>query len=375
MRATDIFTTRPALSSAAPTSIYIPPAVARKITLVPASTYKMRSTKWVWQDYLPLGELALLVGREGLGKSTVALDIAARLSRGTLPGAYKDEPKATIICATEDDWERTIVPRLVAADADRDLVFHVKVTSADGIATGLMLPEDNVELEDKVRAANAGLILLDPLMSRLSPKLDSHKDGEVRQALEPIVSIAHRTDSAVWGLLHNNKMQGRDTGDSIMGSRAFAAVARAILWVVASPDDPRTKVFGLTKSNLGDVNVPRFTFDIERSLVGTDDDGTAIEAGQIVWTGTTDETIDEIRDRTNAGKIEAPTKAAVEWLGIYLMQAGKPVPSGTVKLAGLLAGHADHNIKRAAKKLGVTYIEAGFPRSTHWAFGTHSEQS
>src|ERR1700690_2794622 len=100
----------------------------RQVTLVSASNIEMQSTEWVWQSYLPLGELALIVGREGIAKSTAADTIAARLPRGLLPGIYKGKPKATIICASEDSWERTIIPRLIAADADLDRIFQVNVT-------------------------------------------------------------------------------------------------------------------------------------------------------------------------------------------------------------------------------------------------------
>jgi hypothetical protein len=51
-----------------------------------------RPVKFLWQDWLPAGKLALLDGDPGLGKSTVLLDIAARVSQGaTMPdGVYTE---------------------------------------------------------------------------------------------------------------------------------------------------------------------------------------------------------------------------------------------------------------------------------------------
>jgi hypothetical protein len=349
---------------------------ARRVTLTPASSIEMVSTEWVWQSYLPLGELALLVGREGIAKSTAADTIAARLSRGLLPGIYHGQPKATIICAMEDSWARTIVPRLIAAGADLDRIFRVNVTSADGIATGLVLPEDNEELEEVIRKVDAGLVLLDPLLSRLAPRLDSHKDAEVRVALEPIVAIAHRTESAVWGIIHANKTSGRDTGDSIMGSRAFPAVARAVMWVVEDPRDPATKVLGLTKSNLGSLDVPGFTFQIVPASLGGDARGREVTTGQIVW-GSSDtspksgrDTIDSLRAiTTSVGKMKSAAQEAQEWLLVYLMAADRPVDSSTVKSDGAEAGHTDRNLQRAATEIGVTManVAGEFPRRTTWS--------
>ena len=81
-----------------------------------------------------------------------------------------------------------------------------------------------------MREVGAALILLDPLMSRLDAKLDTHKDAEVRLALEPLVSIANSTGAAILGLIHLNKSLSTDPLTMLMGSRAFAAVARAVLF-------------------------------------------------------------------------------------------------------------------------------------------------
>jgi len=45
-----------------------------------------------------------LAGREGIGKSSIAIAIAAQITRGQLPGVYFGEPRAVIIAATEDSW-------------------------------------------------------------------------------------------------------------------------------------------------------------------------------------------------------------------------------------------------------------------------------
>jgi len=346
----------------------------RRVSFTAASEIKARSTQWVWNGFLPLGELSLLVGREGLGKSTVFYERAARLSRGLLPGIYFGQPKATVVCATEDAWDRTIVPRLMAHDADLTRIYRVDVRSAEGIATGLLLPEDNEELERGVRELDAGLIGLDPLLSRLAPRLDSHKDGEVRQALEPIVAIAHRTRSAVWGIIHANKSEGRDTENAIMGSRAFPAVARSVLWIVGDPDDSTTYTFGLTKSNLGKLHIPGYTYSIEEANLGPDEDGIDITTGRIVWgktptSGSGRKTIDTLRAKAvNVGRSETKVSKAEEWLFDYLTAASEPVDSGKVKEDGQSAGHSDRNLKRAATKIGVTMANTHtVPRRTTWA--------
>ena len=58
----------------------------RRIQLTRASSIQVRAVRWLWADRLALGTLALLGGREGIGKSIVAYTLAALLTRGRLEG-------------------------------------------------------------------------------------------------------------------------------------------------------------------------------------------------------------------------------------------------------------------------------------------------
>ena len=78
--------------------------------------------------------------------------------------------------------------------------------------------------------------MLDPLLSRLDSRLDTHKDGDVRLALEPLVALAQRTDTSILGLSHVDKSRSTDPLTLLMASRAFAAVARAVLFRLVDPD-------------------------------------------------------------------------------------------------------------------------------------------
>ena len=50
--------------------------------LVRLSTVEPLRVRWLWQGRVPLGRLTLLDGDPGLGKSTLALDLTARVSTG-----------------------------------------------------------------------------------------------------------------------------------------------------------------------------------------------------------------------------------------------------------------------------------------------------
>lgn len=240
--------------------------------------------EWLWDGRIAIGTLALLAGREGLGKSILAYTLAALITRGMLPGEYFGAPKSVVVAATEDSWSQTIGPRLIAAGADRDRVYRVEVI-ADDVHTELTLPRDLVKMRNVAREVDAVLLILDPLLSRLDDRLDTHKDADVRRALEPLVAAADMINLAVLGLIHHNKSGSSDPLQVIMGSKAFAAVARSVHTVIYDPDDDSKahRLFGTPKNNLGRSGLPTLSFTIEPFAVPVDDGNDLAWTGQLVW--------------------------------------------------------------------------------------------
>src|SRR5688572_29514493 len=75
---------------------------------------------WVWPGRIALGKFTLLAGEPGLGKSLLALDVAARVSRGSAwpEGETCAEQGSVLLLSGEDDVVDTVVPRLMALGAD-----------------------------------------------------------------------------------------------------------------------------------------------------------------------------------------------------------------------------------------------------------------
>jgi hypothetical protein len=338
----------------------------RHVELVPASAIKVKPVHWLWRDRIPLGELTLLAGREGIGKSTVAYTLAAWITTGSMKGRFLGVPRSVLVAATEDSWEHTIVPRLMAAGADLDRVYRVDVVTEDGLAGLLTLPSDISDLHLAVEKSDAALVLLDPLVSRLNAKLDSHKDAEVRIALEPLKAFADRARVAVLGIIHVNKSGSSDSLNVIMGSRAFGAVARAVLMTVKNPEDG-TCLFGLAKNNLGSKDQPAFRYQIVGEKVAETAEGD-VWTGKVDWLGKSNRSVDEIMIAIGEGGMDgmSATDEAAAWLEDYLISVGGSKESSVIKSAGDKRGHKDHNLKRAAAKLKIQYKSEGFPRVTIW---------
>ena len=340
----------------------------RKIRLTSAAEIKPRPVRWLWSERLALGTLGLLAGKEGIGKSTCAYWLAGRITKGTLDGEMHGTPKAVLIAATEDSWEHTIVPRLIVNGADLSKVYRIDVDH-DGIVVGLSLPRDLIALEEAALSVEAGLLILDPLMSRLG-SLDTHRDAEVRQALEPLVAIADRAKFAIIGLIHHNKSGRSDPLDLIMASKAFTAVARSVHTVVVHPDDDTTRVFGTSKNNLGRSNLASLTFTIESAAVDTEE-GTAW-TGRLVWGDAIEESVASLLGRSVSGEERSERDEAADWLKDYLDSEGGSAPSADCKRHAKAAGHSERTLKRAMQHLKVVSHSLGFPRKTTWYLPEHA---
>jgi hypothetical protein len=337
----------------------------RMLKLTKASAIQIRPVKWLWTDRLALGTLGLLGGREGIGKSILAYTLAADVTRGRLAGECVAEPRGVIIAASEDARDYTIVPRLMAANADLARVSFVDVEMSDGVETALSLPRDLADLEQRCLDERAALVILDPLLSRLDSALDTHKDADVRRALEPLVTLAGRSATTVLGLIHVSKSASNDPLTTLMASRAFAAVARTVLFVMAEPENERGRLLGTPKNNLGRTDLPTLRFQIDGVKVAETAEG-PIWTGKLAWAGESTQSIREALESTAilAGDRSATTDAA-EWLADYLADGKKDW--AVIKRDGGKAGHAKDTLRRAKDRLSVVSQTAGFPRRAFWS--------
>ncbi len=264
------------------------------IRLTPASAFKIRAARWAWEGRMPVGELTLIPGREGVGKSTFLAWMASAITNGNLPGRFEGQPRAVLYAATEDSWEYTIAPRLLAAGANLDMVFRIEVAAEDGSRSGLILPRDCHHLPDIAHDVNAAALMCDPIMSMVDDRLSNFKAQELRRALEPLKKYAEKAGIAVPALVHFNKGTTADVSTLIAGARAWAEVARAVIGIAVDLEqEDYTCIVSQVKNNLGRRNLPNLTYTIDDVTLETDE-GEEAHVGRLRWTGETDKSVEDV---------------------------------------------------------------------------------
>src|SRR5262245_3624196 len=85
-----------------------------------AADVKPEPVEWLWPGRVALGKLTLIAGEAGLGKSQLAIAMAAAVTTGgEWPCREGRAPLGSVvILSAEDGAADTVVPRLIAAGAD-----------------------------------------------------------------------------------------------------------------------------------------------------------------------------------------------------------------------------------------------------------------
>ncbi|MEU8524834.1 AAA family ATPase [Streptomyces sp. NPDC048629] len=352
----------------------------RQLRLTRASDIEPEPVVWAWLDEgegrVPAGALSVAAGREGTGKSSFGMWMAAHVTRGTLPGSFHGRPRAVFYVAVEDSWKQTIVPRLIGAGADLDLVYRVEAVEAEFGETTLSLPQDNSLMEAAIKEHGVALVVLDPLMSCIGKGIDTHRERDVRTALDPLARMADRTGAVLLGIAHFNKGSGTDPASLITGSGAFKNVPRAVFGF-ARDDDNECRVMTQAKNSLGRADLPSLAYNIETAEVPTRT-GTAY-VGRFVFLGQSTRTVDEILAagvETDRGERDE----AADWLRGYLMDQGGEAFARDVKKAAAADDISERTLQRAMRKAGVVSARAGFGKGSVWRIealtvDTHSEDA
>jgi hypothetical protein len=330
------------------------------VTMTRLADVEPERVSWLWPTRIPAGKVVTLDGDPGLGKSTLALSIAATVTLGGIwpDGTRCDYPGAVLLMSAEDGLADTVRPRLDAAGADVTKVHAIEgVPIVDEHGERTLRPptlDDVTALDEAITRTGARLLVIDVVMAYLPTGTDSHKDQDIRRVLSRLAALADRTGCTVLLLRHLNKASGRDPLYRGGGSIGIVGAARAGLLVAPDPDDPERRVLASVKSNLGPA--PE---SLAYRLVGAGDHG----AARVQWEGQTNHTARTLlSEPTDDGG--AKTEAE-QWLTDYLTEQGA-AQSKTVKADAAKAGIRERTLQRAVNSLGVHVESRGFPRVTWW---------
>jgi hypothetical protein len=323
---------------------------------------------WLWRGRIPLRKLTVLEGDPGLGKSTIAFDLMARVSTGApMPDGSPTEAGGGVILTAEDGLGDTVRPRLDVAGADVDKIVALKgVRDQDG---KLRIPtvEDIAALTRACEKVEAKIVVIDPLMAYLPSQRNSWRDQDVRQALTPLAKMAEEIGVAVVAIRHLNKSVGTQAIYRGGGSIGIVGAARSALLVAKDPEDHTRKVMACIKINLASPP-PSLAYRIDQVTL----DGIG-DVSKIVWEGESPHTADALLAVPVSQEERSALGEAKEFLRETLSNG--QVPAKKVQRLAEKAGIADKTLQRARKALRIQSNKGGFQESWVWSLPEDSQDS
>ncbi len=309
---------------------------------------------WVWKGVIPEGQVTLLTGEPGVGKSLFAMDAIARLTRGERGLSIRDQGEAgqVILFSGEDGIASVVRNRLEAANAALPLV-NVVVNDTNA---SLEKPEskrkridDDHQMESlelyltllREAGESCRLIVIDPVKSLLAAT-NGRDDVRLRATMAKLTELADRTGVAILLIATPSKVEKGKRGDWTPTSPVLAEVARSVWTIVRDPNEPGRRILLPVKTNLCETP-PGLGFTIQNQRIHWENEWVRQTAEQFVADTTETEKLKHVAAKSELSRV-------AEWVKNQLN--GAPVYTSVLKAEA--AGHdiSEKTLNRALILLG-----------------------
>ena len=225
------------------------------LKLINMEQVEIEKIDWLLYPFIPFGKVTIVQGDPGEGKTTMVLQIIAKLTKGeaVLPSDSDEsdleektmalEPVNVIYQTAEDGLGDTIKLRLLSAGAD---CSRVMVIDDNDQALTMM----DARLEEAIIKTKARLVVLDPIQGFLGVAVDMHRANEIRPLMKRVAVLAEKYHCAIILIGHMNKNSNGKSSYRGLGSIDFQAAARSVLIVGRIKDEPEIRVVCHVKSSL-----------------------------------------------------------------------------------------------------------------------------
>jgi hypothetical protein len=312
---------------------------------------------WIWYPYLARGEVTIVEGDPGIGKSYLVQIVAKHICDGErLPS-----PKKLPVCQGKIAYFDVENSR--ATVTKKRLKYNDIECPENFFQEEEPFTIDDIKVMKRVHQALEKLrpvmVVFDTVNLYIGGA-DTGKGSETTQAMANFKDIARRYNCAVVVLRHLTKGSSKEKAlYRGQGNIAFAGVARIVLSVGQMPDDPETKVLGMTKINLA-PHAKALTFTVS----ALPDTMKEMDRSRFEWGDYVDISTDAILsaggEKTNA------VEDAAEWLAATLEDEEDEVPASKIMTMAEAKSITPTTLNRACSKLGVKKKKSGFGAKAQW---------
>jgi hypothetical protein len=316
-----------------------------------------KPVEWLWPNFIPLGKASMISGDPNVGKTWLALDIAARLSKGLAwpDGSFGLETANVLYLTVEDNPHDTLRPRIDSLGGDPSKIAIINPGYSDFIS---FAEQDGIKkLEQEIlKIGNVRLVVLDPILD-FSGGINPNAAERVRAFLTPLIHIAEKLNLALVLIAHLNKAQSQSAIYRTGGATsAWLGKCRAAFMIFRDREEKKKRYISAIKSNLAQEDPPQLSF--------------IPDAGHLLFEKVVEEVdVDEhlnpqLRDQ---GDEKEEASFATNWLKEALKDG--PVDSKKIRELAAENGIPRTTLYRAMRKLGTVAKIEGFGgfKTSSWA--------
>ena len=204
-----------------------------------------KEIEWLWQPYIVKGNLNIIMGDGGVGKSYLITWLVSAISKGAKIPFSMEYFKLgkSILQNSEDDPDDTILPRLQKNDVD------VSKIGAFNEEKEFLEVQQIKRLEDRIKEFKPEIVILDPIQSFVGD-INNNSQTEVKKALKPLKQLARKYNCAILMVMHLNKNNSAKASQRANGSSEYITSSRSAILVTENPENTSERLFIPVKSNL-----------------------------------------------------------------------------------------------------------------------------
>lgn len=199
--------------------------------LVTLDSIEAKEVAWFIPGYMPAGQITMLCGDGGSGKTFVWTHIAASISKGCYPDLFGGNPfegngnRNVLYFSSEDSTAYVLKERLQQAGADFSHIATIGLE--DPVFSEIRF--DSEILHEIVSRKKPALVVFDPIQSFIPKELRMAERNAMRQSISPLIGLGEQFGTTFLIISHTNKRHDAWGRNRMADSADIWDIARSVL--------------------------------------------------------------------------------------------------------------------------------------------------
>lgn len=309
------------------------------LIMIPMSEVEEKMIDWLVLEYIPRGQITVLAGDGGSGKTSAWCEIAASISSGKpcflvkdiIPAEFAEEtPRKVIFFSAEDSIETVIRPRLRKAGARLENILSIDIADERFEKVRFNSPF----VESLIAEYRPALVIFDPIQAFIPPEIKMSERNAMRNCLRPLIGYGEKYGCTFLIVVHTNKQSGLWGRKRIADSADIWDIARSVM-LAGETKEKNIRYISHEKCNYGMTG---------KTVLFSN------ETGWVEFKGYTDKKDKDFVTETNYAVRNAPQREEAKEFILDFLRDGEKKVSELNEMAKAV-GYGDKTIERAKSEL------------------------